>query len=503
MKCAFTSGKQFAERMIWMTKKNLRLYIIGCALAALFLTLVTVGTMHIKKAGQNEYTMRLGIKGESVITLEYGEKYEEPGCSAYFSGTHFSKEPIPVEVTTASEVNDQTLGDYLLKYVASYKGVTGTAYRRVRVVDTEKPVITLVDDEKTYILPTKTYQEAGFSASDNYDGDLTQSVKRTETKDAITYTVSDTAGNVTTVTRKLIYDDPIAPTIVLKGGDIITHPLGEVFEDPGYTAMDNCDGNLTKKVTAKGSVDVNVPGYYTLKYTVKDTYKNKATAIRVVLVKYGDVTEKPMVVKPNGKVIYLTFDDGPGPRTPELLDVLKKYDIKATFFVMNTDHIDTIKRAADEGHTLAIHTASHNYKKIYASESTYFKDLQKMQKIIKKLTGVETTLIRFPGGSSNTVSKFNRGIMTRLTKKVVKEGYQYFDWNVDSDDAGKARTAERVYQNVIDGVKENDVSVVLQHDTKGYSIDAVENIIVWGLTNGYTFLPLDAASPGCHHSVNN
>ena len=82
-------------------------------------------------------------------------------------------------------------------------------------------------------------------------------------------------------------------------------------------------------------------------------------------------------------------------------------------------------------------------------------------------------------------------------------GFQYFDWNVDSNDAGGAKTAEKVYENVISGVKNRSVSIVLQHDTKGYSVDAVEKIIKWGLENGYTFLPLKSNSPTAHHGVNN
>lgn len=487
-----------------MTKRKPWGVVAVCVLVLLFVCLITAGTMYIIKSVQNVYTMQIAINGDSTITLEYGEKYEEPGCSAYFSGTHFNKEPISVEVSAVNSVDEQKTGEYLLKYIATHKGITGTAYRRVRIVDTEKPVITLTADPEKYTLPTEKYEEEGFSAVDNYDGDITQQVKRTETKEAITYTVTDASGNTATVVRKIIYDDPIAPTLVLKGKKSITIKQGKKYKEPGYTAMDNCDGDLTKKVKITGKVNVDEPGTYTLQYSVVDAYKNKTTVARVVEVKAKKTAApQPDVVEPTGKVIYLTFDDGPGPRTPELLDILKEYNVKATFFVMNTDYVDTIKRIAKEGHSLGIHTASHNYKKIYASEKAYFKDLNKMKGIIEDLTGVETTLIRFPGGSSNTISSFNSGIMTRLTKAVKKKGYQYFDWNVDSNDAGGAYTAQQVYSNVISGVQNYNTSIVLQHDVKGFSIDAVEDIIIWGLNNGYTFLPLDAKSPGCHHGINN
>ena len=112
-------------------------------------------------------------------------------------------------------------------------------------------------------------------------------------------------------------------------------------------------------------------------------------------------------------------------------------------------------------------------------------------------------LMRFPGGSSNTISSFNPGIMTRLTKAVEEKGFRYFDWNVDSNDAGGARTASKVYSNVVSGIGDKKAAVVLMHDIKSYTIDAIEKIIVWGLDNGYTFLPLTADSPTCHHGVNN
>ena len=93
--------------------------------------------------------------------------------------------------------------------------------------------------------------------------------------------------------------------------------------------------------------------------------------------------------------------------------------------------------------------------------------------------------------------------MTRLTGKVTELGYQYFDWNVSSGDAGEVKTADEVYQNVINGVQKHKVSIVLQHDIYKYSVDAVERIIQWGLANGYTFLPLDPSSPNAHHVINN
>ena len=204
-------------------------------------------------------------------------------------------------------------------------------------------------------------------------------------------------------------------------------------------------------------------------------------------------------------VVYLTYDDGPGDYTAALLDVLQKYDVKATFFVTGRGTDDLIKREYDEGHTVALHTWSHNYAYLYSSVANYYADLQQISDRVKNITGEESKLIRFPGGSSNTVSKRYDGhsrIMSTLTRDVEAKGYTYFDWNVDSDDAGRANSADVVYNNVITRLKPGP-NVVLQHDIKPYSVEAVERIIQWCNDNNYVFEPLTKDSPTVHHGVNN
>lgn len=214
-------------------------------------------------------------------------------------------------------------------------------------------------------------------------------------------------------------------------------------------------------------------------------------------------TEEP-TTPPTGGVIYLTFDDGPGAQTPRLLEILAKYDAKATFFVVNTPFASTITQIAEAGHTLAMHTATHDFEKVYASESAYFKDLEQIESVIEEYAGYRPRLLRFPGGGSNTISKkYCPGIMTVLTQSVQEKGYLYYDWNVDSDDAGSARTAQEVYDNVVRGCYSRESSIVLMHDIKSYTIDAIEDILIWGQSNGYTFEALTEDVPQLHHSVKN
>ena len=217
---------------------------------------------------------------------------------------------------------------------------------------------------------------------------------------------------------------------------------------------------------------------------------------------------QPQATQPNtnqaDKVIYLTFDDGPGSRTPELLAVLEKYNVKVTFFVMGDSCLEYLDDIAAAGHAIGIHTYSHKYDEIYSSTDAFWEDFYKMDSIIYERTGIHTNLHRFPGGSSNTISKkLCPGIMTQLAQEIQDKGYYYFDWNVDSDDAGSATTADEVYQNVISGLKKTGHSVVLMHDVKSYTVDAVEQIIQWGLQNGYTFQALDENTPVTHHTLRN
>ena len=213
---------------------------------------------------------------------------------------------------------------------------------------------------------------------------------------------------------------------------------------------------------------------------------------------------QPPVVAEN-RVVYLTFDDGPSPRTSEILDILKKYNVKATFFVtnQNSQYDYLIKRAYDEGHTIGLHTSSHNYHEIYASEDAYFADLQAIQDKVN-ITGYRSTIIRFPGGSSNTVSRFNPGIMTKLTQLVEERGFYYHDWNVDSEDAAGANE-ERQMNNVMTYSPKHEVVNLLMHDSgnKYATVNSLEAKIKYYLDNGYSIEPITPSSPCVHHGVNN
>ncbi len=451
----------------------------------------------------NRFTLEIVLDGSEKMTLEYGALYEDPGAQAVLKGSLLWEDGIslPIQVQSEGTVDGSHLGRNTILYRASLLGFHGETSRAVLVVDTQPPVITLTPDPPEGPPANTPYQEVGYTATDNYDGDITDRVIRAETEGLVTYTVLDSSGNPCYAQREIPIVDTQPPVITLTGDADLTVSVALGYEEPGYTAQDNLDGDLTQSVAVEGTVDRFTPGTYDITYTVSDSRGNTATAVRHVTV----AAQAPVpTVTPEGKVIYLTFDDGPGSYTQELLDVLKKHDVKATFFVVGGKNSELLRKIVQEGHSIGIHSMCHDYEKIYSSPEAFFDDLLGEQEIIYNETGIRTTLMRFPGGSSNTISrKYYKGIMTTLTEAVQNAGFQYFDWNVDSDDAGRARTAEKVLENVQEGVQTHRVSVVLQHDIHPYSVEAVEDIIVWGLENGYQFLPLEENSPTSHHGVNN
>ena len=276
---------------------------------------------------------------------------------------------------------------------------------------------------------------------------------------------------------------------------------GYKFTDPGVSANDNCDGDISSKIVTSGAVDTSKLGTYTLTYSVIDNKNNKADITRNV-----KVVSKPSF-NGTGKAgtIYLTFDDGPKEGTTNvILDILKQEGVKATFFVTNGGPDYLIKREYDEGHTVALHTASHNYATVYASDDAYFQDLASVQNRVKRITGYTSMIVRFPGGTSNTVSRnYSPGIMSRLSQSLPAKGYKFYDWNISSGDAGGTTNPNGVYSNVVNNLSKNRANIVLMHDIKTYTRDAIKSIITYGKQNGYSFDRITMETEEYHQKVNN
>ena len=439
---------------------------------------------------------RIVLNGLDEVVLEYGEEYQEQG--AYLSKFNHQ---FDVDIIVDNNLNVDKIGEYKVNYKCKLGFLTITKTRIVKVVDSSKPVITLVDDNELFLCPNGSYEEAGYKAYDNYDGDITNKVIKKEEKHVITYTVSDSSGNTESVSRQISRVDVESPVITLKGTSTVYIPEDGTYTESGYTASDNCDGDLTSSVKVSDNIDTSKKGEYKVQYEVVDSNNNKVVVTRkvIVYVKTNNVTQTG-----EAGSIYLTFDDGPSNYTSKILDILKKYNVKATFFVTNKGSDAVLLRAYNEGHTIGLHTNTHKYSYIYSSMDNYFADLNAISDRVKRITGYDSKFIRFPGGSSNTVSKkYSVGIMTALTSEVLNRGYKYFDWNISGGDAGGTTSATGVYNNVVKNLSKKRVNMVLLHDTKSHTANAIESIIVYGLNNGYSFKAIDDDTAMVTQKVNN
>lgn len=203
-----------------------------------------------------------------------------------------------------------------------------------------------------------------------------------------------------------------------------------------------------------------------------------------------------------GKKVYLTFDDGPSENTEKILDILSEYDVKATFFVIGrTDDAskDLYQRIRREGHTLAMHSYTHQYQKIYASKNAYRKDLEQLSDLLFDVTGEKCKFVRFPGGSSNTVSEIP---MKEIIRYTNSKGYIYYDWNVINGDAtGRKLTDKQMVNSVVSGVKSYDTSVVLMHDCVGkeQTVKTLPTVIKKLQKMNVNILPINDTSTPVQH----
>ena len=178
--------------------------------------------------------------------------------------------------------------------------------------------------------------------------------------------------------------------------------------------------------------------------------------------------------------VYLTFDDGPSGNTGEILDILAEYDVKATFFVVGKEeerYQPLYKRIVEEGHTLAMHSYSHKYNEIYQSKESFVEDLTKLQEFLYDTTGVWCRYCRFPGGSSNTVSKVD---MHELIAYLEEQDMSYYDWNVSSGDASSAYiSADAIVRNSTAKLQNFKEAIILLHDAsdKDTTVEALPRLI--------------------------
>ncbi|MGN0243194.1 MAG: polysaccharide deacetylase family protein [Lachnospiraceae bacterium] len=202
------------------------------------------------------------------------------------------------------------------------------------------------------------------------------------------------------------------------------------------------------------------------------------------------------------KRAYLTFDDGPSLNTGELLDVLKENGVKATFFVIGkTDACSKqyYKRIVEEGHTLGMHAYRHDYDKIYASKEAWIKDLEELHQLLLDITGVDVKYYRFPGGSSNSVSKVP---VKELISYLNQHDIRYYDWNALNEDAVTYGVSPaELNKKIVKDTANLNTAMILMHDlnTSHNTIEALPDLIRQLKEQGFELLPIDENTPLIQH----
>ena len=207
------------------------------------------------------------------------------------------------------------------------------------------------------------------------------------------------------------------------------------------------------------------------------------------------------------KRVYLTFDDGPSENTGDILDILKKYGIKATFYNIGTDSEEMLelqRRVYEEGHTLAIHSVSHDYSQIYSSFENWKSDVLGEQEQIRDNLGITTKYYRFPGGGSNSKGAKYGTSISECVAWLDENGFTYQDWNIDSRDAdGNEYTPDQMAQNIIDDITGSEKSdfIVLMHDAKPKvtTVKCLPKVIETLKSKGYTFCQITDNTKAIHH----
>jgi len=408
------------------------------------------------------------------------------------------------EIKINNKVNNKKLGKYQIEYHYKNRKFTLNVFiddklppqfetRNIKIlknttVDPVSLVKDIRDDSKTVVYFKENYI---FNETKTY---------------RVIVVVEDEYANKSEKSAYVLVEEKDTEVPTIQGIEKMTILVGDQINlKEGVIVRDDHDKNPILKID-DSKLNVTKEGEYEVYYHVEDHNGNKEVYVRQIEVLSQYANRE--AVKDGIKTCYLTFDDGPSENTKKILDILDRYHIKATFFVTGTspEHFKYIKEAHQKGHVIGLHTFSHDYEKIYSSLSAYIQDLNQIKEVVYQQTGTDTKYIRFPGGSSNLVSKkYNIGIMKRLTHKVIDLGYQYYDWTSINGDGENIKTVQGLKKKAIEEIEGKEDIMFLMHDSKSCdnTVKVRPSILDYLIKNGYQFETIHQNSPTFHHTVQN
>lgn len=228
-------------------------------------------------------------------------------------------------------------------------------------------------------------------------------------------------------------------------------------------------------------------------YHIKNYTRNQNQREEIMTSVTGKGTQKQ-------KVVYLTFDDGPSVLTEEYLNVLKKHEVKATFFLIGQqiqgDMKRVVEREIQEGHEIGVHTYSHKSGEIYQSADSYYQDVKQVQNLLSKEFRYQASVWRFPWGSANCyIGGFKNDIVGRLQK----ENMDYVDWNVSAEDSVGTPSTATIIENIKKDCFRVEEPVILMHDSNcnQMTLEALEEVIVMLKEEGYEFATISERKEKC------
>lgn len=241
---------------------------------------------------------------------------------------------------------------------------------------------------------------------------------------------------------------------------------------------------------------------------VSEDYESQVSALNSTISELESINEQysvkngelESIISQNGvkgqlneeeKVVFLTFDDGPSELTPQFLEVLNSYGVHATFFVTYQPQFEaTYKQIAENGNSIQIHTATHDYDSIYKSVDAYVADFNQAYDYVCSVIDKKPVCYRFPGGSTNS---YGKSIVRDIARTMEEKGFQFVDWNVSVGDGSAKATKESMVQKIMAESGGKKHIVMLAHDsgTKSETLAALPQIIEYYKENGYTFKVID------------